>query len=196
MGLRQGDGGVGLEAVEFSEHLGEGGDDQEKLSQQVEGLIQGLEEISQQPVVVSSQVEDEEANFRLSNEVAQLLEKIEQEHQGGLLTPDTSENHSEPEESSDADQVSTPVLSTLGEEEKDPRNARHDKMMVLEKLVDNLRKSKVKDINLDKGSSTLKNYSLLSKDEDDNNNKGSEKRGREESDLGKVKVNYNVNVYQ
>ena len=46
-------GGDGVCLMEFSEHLGEGGD-QEEFSQQVQGHIQGLEEISQQPLVVPS----------------------------------------------------------------------------------------------------------------------------------------------
>ena len=51
--IQEGGDDVGLEADEFSEHLGEGGD-REELSQQFQGLIQGLEEISQQPLVVPS----------------------------------------------------------------------------------------------------------------------------------------------
>ena len=39
--------------------------------------------------MVPSEVEDDEADFWLSNEMAQHLEKIEQEHPGGLLTPDS-----------------------------------------------------------------------------------------------------------
>ena len=86
IGFRGGESGVGLEAVEFSEHPGEAVGDQEEFSQQVQGLIQGLEEISQQPFVVSSEMEDNEVNFRLSNEVAQQLEKIEGEHRGRGLS--------------------------------------------------------------------------------------------------------------
>merc|ERR1719370_2244512 len=78
---------------------------------------------------------------------------------------------------------------------------------MLEKLVDNIMKSKLKVINLDKESTILKNQGVLSKDEDNNNNKGSEKAASErknkeeivkadrgeEADLGKMKVDDNVN---
>ena len=242
----------GPQAVDFSEHLGEGGDDQEGFSHQVQGLIQGLEEISQhQLLVVPSEVEDDEVDFfQLSNEMAQHLEKIEQEHPGGLLTPDTSLNQSVPDKGSPnqsvpdegsvinqsvpgegseiadtslnqsvpdkgspnqsvpgedselpdtslsesvhgegselpgislnlslpgeasepyhlPDQVPPPVVQKPSVEERDPRNARLDKKQLLEKLVDDLIRSKVKDTNSGKElSSTVRNQDELSKDED------------------------------
>jgi len=207
-------GGDGICLMEFSEHLGEGGD-QEEFSHQVQGLIQGLEDISQQPLVLLSEVEDDEADFfQLSNEVAQELEKIEQEHPGGLLTPDTSLNQSVPGEGSELDHLSDqalpPVMQKPGVEEKGPRNAQAiaqpNKKMMLAKLADelndDLRKRKVKDTNSGKDNTTVRNQDELSKDEDNNNNKdsgtskerkntegGAEADKGEESDLEKVKTN-------
>jgi len=217
IGIQQGGDDVGLEAVEFSEHLGEGGD-QEEFSHQVQGLIQGLEDISQQPLVLLSEVEDDEADFfQLSNEVAQELEKIEQEHPGGLLTPDTSLNQSVPGEGSELDHLSDqalpPVMQKPGVEERGPRNAQAiaqpNKKMMLAKLADelndDLRKRKVKDTNSGKDNTTVRNQDELSKDEDNNNNKdsgtskerkntegGAEADKGEESDLEKVKTNGRV----
>ena len=160
IGFRGGESGVGLEAVEFSEHPGEAVGDQEEFSQQVQGLIQGLEEMSQQPFVVSSGMEDNEVNFQLSNEVAQQLEKIEGEHRGGLLNPDISNQSVLHGEGLDSDQILHPVLPKLSEQERDLK-----KKIMLEKLVDDITKSKVKE------NATLEQQDVLSKDKDDNNNK-------------------------
>ena len=160
IGFQGGESGVGLEAVEFGERPGEAGGDQEEFSQHVQGLIQGLEEISQQPFVVSSEVEDNEVNFQLSNEVAQQLEKIEGEHRGGLLNPDISDQSVLHGEGLDSDQILHPVLPKLSEQERDLK-----KKIMLEKLVDDITKSKVKE------NATLEQQDVLSKDKDDNNNK-------------------------
>jgi len=197
-------GGDGICLMEFSEHLGEGGD-QEEFSHQVQGLIQGLEDISQQPLVVPSDMEDHEADFRLSNEMAQHLEKIELEHPGGLLTPDTSLNQSVPGEETEldqpSDQVPPPALQKPGVEGKDPKNAQFDKKIMLEKLLDDMRKRKMKETNSGEESATVRDQEESSKDEDDNNNKGSEpskettnkeqsvKADRGEPDLERVDAN-------
>ena len=157
IGFRGGESGVGLEAVEFSEHPGEAVGDQEEFSQQVQGLIQGLEEMSQQPFVVSSEVEDNEVNFQLSNEVAQQLEKIEGEHRGGLLNPDISDQSVLHGEGLDSNQILHPVLPKLSEQERDLK-----KKIMLEKLVDDITKSKVKE------NATLEQQDVLSKDKDNN----------------------------
>ena len=153
-----GESGVGLQAVEFGEHPGEPGGDQEEFSQHVQGLIQGLEEMSQQPFVVSSEVEDNEVNFQLSNEVAQQLEKIEGEHRGGLLNPDISDQSVLHGEGLDSDQILHPVLPKLSEQERDLK-----KKIMLEKLVDDITKSKVKE------NTTLEQQDALNKDKDNNN---------------------------
>jgi len=146
---------------EFNEQLGEAGGDQEEFSQQVQGLILGLEEISQQPFDVASEVEDNEVNFQLSNELAQQLERIEEEH-GGLLNPDISgPTTALPGEGSDSDQVLLPVHQKLGGEEK--------KKMMLAKLADDLMlKRKV----MEKKNTTLEDQDAMtvSKVNEDNNN--------------------------
>lgn len=158
IGFQGGESGVGLESVEFGEHPGEAGGDQEEFSQHVQGLIQGLEEMSQQPFVVSSEAEDNEVNFRLSNEVAQQLEKIEEEHRGGLLNPDISDQSVLHGEGLDSDQILHPVLPKLSEQERDLK-----KKIMLEKLVDDITKSKVKE------NATLEQQDALNKDKDNNN---------------------------
>merc|ERR1719430_724390 len=159
----QGESGGGLEPVEFSEQLGEAGGDQEEFSQQVQGLILGLEEISQQPFDVASEVEDNEVNFQLSNELAQQLERIEEDHCGGLLNPDISGQTAVlPGEGSDSDQVLPPVQQKLGGEDK--------KRMMLAKLADDLMlKRKV----MENENTTLEDQDAMtvSKVNEDNNNK-------------------------
>ena len=64
------------------------------------------------------------------------------------MNPDTSPNQSVPNEGSEldhpTDQVLTPVVEKLRREVRDPRNERLDKKQMLEKLVGDIRKSKVK----------------------------------------------------
>ena len=82
-----------------------------------------------------------------SYQVAQPPEEIEQEHPGGLLSPDTFLSQSGTGEGSEVDpseQILTPALQKPSLEERDPRNARLDKKQLLENLVDDLRKRKVK----------------------------------------------------
>ena len=117
-------------AVEFSEHLEEG---QNGISEEVAALIQDLEEVSQQPLIVPSQPENED-NFRLSDEVKKELEK--------LLTPETSN----PDEGSESENC--PPNEVLP-------STQQQQQVMLNTLVDELwKKNRPKA----KGRVTLKNH--------------------------------------
>ena len=117
-------------AVEFSEHLEEG---QNGISEEVAALIQDLEEVSQQPLIVPSQPENED-NFRLSDEVKKELEK--------LLTPETSN----PDEGSESENC--PPNEVL-------QSTQQKQQVMLNTLVDELWKKNRPKAN---GSATLKDH--------------------------------------